>query len=450
MKRNESERIWKLDQSYVVVGRSHIAQSVPVVFGRGKGVNIYDVDGNEYLDFSAGILTASTGHCHPRVVKRVKDQAELLWHVYAYPTPDRHKFCKLLSERMPEGIDTFAFYCEGGIVVEAALRAAASYNKRYLFAAMTHGYHGRTLWTRSLAPSLLNKEFGPVVNAARLMFPYCYRCPLKLTHPACGLACIEAADDLLQGSGNEPLCALIVEPIAGAGGVIVPPQGAWRRLAEICRARDMLIIDDEVLTGVGRTGKFLAMEHFGVKPDLVTFGKGLGSGFPIMVVAGKKKILSAPPFGGSDGDSSTSFGGNSLAVAAGLGTLEVIRDEKLVENARLMGEELKNRLSDWPEKYRIVGDVRGMGLLWGIELVKDKTTKEPHKEAWDSIYQICLDNGVRLVPNRICPPLVINKRQLHRGLDVMEDAIRKVDNAGRKGAATRRGARRSKPPAAGA
>ena len=423
----KSKELWDKDINYVISGRSNIADSLGLVFDKGKGVYIYDVDGNEYLDFSAGILTASTGHSHPHLVERIKQQVEKLCHIYAFPTPDRHKLCQMLTEKMPDGIDTFAFYCEGAITVEAALRAASSYNKRYLFAAMTQAYHGRTLLTRSLGTHLLPKEFGPTWNVAHLHYPYCYRCPFKLKYPQCDLACVECSDELLQSSGNEKPSALIFEPIAGAGGIIVPPLDAWKRLIEICRARDMVIIADEILTGVGRTGKFLAIEHFGVKPDLTTFGKGLGSGIPVMCVAGKKEIMSSAPFGESGGGgSSTSFGGNAVSNAAALATMEIFEKENLVENAAKLGEEIKQRTADWTEKYKIVGDIRGLGLLWGIELVKDKKTKEPYSDAWDQIYKKCMHNGIRLVPNRICPPLNITSEQLHHGLDVLEDAISKV------------------------
>ena len=426
----KSKQLWDEDVSYVISGRSNIADSLPLVFEKGEGVFIYDADNNKYLDFSAGILTASTGHCHPHLVERVKEQVDKLCHVYAFPTPDRHKLCRKLSTKMPKGVDTFAFYCEGAITVEAALRAASSYNKRHLYAAMTHAYHGRTLLTRSLGTHLLPKEFGPTVNVAHLHYPYCYRCPFKLQYPKCNLACIECSCDLLQASGNEKPGAIIFEPIVGAGGVIVPPKGALKRLVEICRQYDMVIIADEVLTGVGRTGKFLAVEHFGVEPDLVTFGKGLGSGIPIMCVAGKKEIMCSSPFGESGGGgSSTSFGGNPVSNAAALATIEIIEQEKLVENAAKLGREIEERTNGWSEKYNIVGDVRGLGLLWGIELVKDKTTKEPYDQAWDEIYKNCMRNGVRLVPNRICPPLNISSKQLHHGLDVMEAAIKEIDNA---------------------
>ncbi len=426
----ESSKLWDLDESYVIAGRSNIADQLHLVFDKGEGVTIYDVDGNGYLDFSAGILTACTGHCHRHLVKRVKDQLEKLWHVYAFPTPQRHELGKLLTELTPAGIDTFAFYCEGAITVEAALRAASSYTKRWHYAAMTHAYHGRTLLTRSLGSHLLPKKFGPTVPVTHVHYPHGYRCPFKLKYPQCSLACVEASADLLQSGTTEEHAAVIFEPIVGAGGIIVPPKDAWQRLAEICRERDMLIVADEVLTGVGRTGKFLAIEHFGVEPDITTFGKGLGSGFPVMVVAGKKDILSAAPFGeAGGGGSSTSFGGNALSTVAALGTLEVMAQEKLVANAATLGEEIRERTADWTEKYQIVGDVRGMGLLWGIELVKDKKTKEPDQDSWGYIYDKCMRNGVRLVPNRICPPLTITSEQLHHGLDVMEEAIKEVDKS---------------------
>lgn len=421
--------MWDKDIKYVISGRSNIADSLPLVFEKGEGVYLYDVDGNKYLDFSAGILTASTGHCHPHLVKRVKEQVDKLCHCYAFPTPDRYDLCGKLAARMPKGIDTFAFYCEGATTVEAALRAASSYNRKYLYAAMTYAYHGRTLLTRSLGTHLLPKQgFGPTVNVAHLHYPYCYRCPFKLQYPKCNLACIECSKELLQSSSNEELSALIFEPIVGAGGIIVPPLDAWKRLVEICRELKMVIIADEVLTGVGRTGKFLAIEHFGVEPDLTTFGKGLGSGIPVMCVAGKKEIMSSAPFGESGGGgSSTSFGGNPVSNAAALATMEILEKEKLVENAAKLGEEIKQRTSNWTEKYNIVGDVRGLGLLWAIELVKDKKTKEPNGQLWNEIYQKCMCNGVRLVPNRICPPLNITSQQLHHGLDVMEQAIAAVD-----------------------
>ena len=423
-----SNTLWSKDVEYVISGRSNIADSLPLVFERGRGVYIYDVDGNEYLDFSAGILTAATGHCHPEFVRRVTDQVERLCHVYAYPTPDRHELCRKLSAKMPAGIDTFAFYCEGTVAVEAALRAASSYNKRYLYAAMTHSYHGRTMLARSLGSHLLPKQFGPTANAAHLHYPYCYRCPLKLEYPKCNFACIESASDLLQSSGTEPPSALIFEPVAGAGGIIVPPPGAWRRLVDLCKDLDMVIIADEVLTGVGRTGAFLAVEHFGIEPDLTTFGKGLGSGIPIMCVAGKREIMSSSPFGESGGGgASTSFGGNPVSGAAAHATIDIINEEKLVENAANLGDEIEKRTASWSQTYNIVGDVRGIGLLWGVEFVKDKKTKEPHGHAWNEIYKTCMRRGVRLVPNRICPPLNITSEQLHHGLDVIESAIGEVD-----------------------
>ncbi len=420
----KSRELWDKDIEFVISGRTNIADSLPLVFDKGEGVYIFDVDGNKYIDFSAGILTASTGHCHPVLVDKLKKQIEKLWHVYAFPTPDRADLCRNLSKHMPKGIDTFAFYCEGSITVEAALRAASSFTKRWSYAAMTHAYHGRTLMTRSLGAHLLPKEFGPSVQVTRLHYPDCYRCPLKLRHPECGLACIEASADLLQGSSTEPLAAVIFEPIAGAGGIIVPPQGAWKRLAEICREKDMLIISDEVLTGVGRTGKFLAIEHFGVEPDITTFGKGLGSGFPVMVAAGRKEIMNANPYGAAGGGgSSTSFGGNPLSAAAAQGTLEVIEAEGLIRNAEERGREIQERTADWTEKYKAVGDVRGMGLLWGIDLVVDRKSKKVDHDAWTRVYHSCLRKGLRLVPNRICPPLTITSEELHRSLDILEESI---------------------------
>jgi 4-aminobutyrate aminotransferase-like enzyme len=425
-----SREIWEKEKRHMTSGLDACTLMAPIVFERGEGSLLWDVDGNSYIDCAAGVLTNSTGHCHPKVVKALQEQAGKLWHIHNFPTEQRSSLLDILCENFPAGIDTFAFYSGGTETVEAGLRAATSYTKKYEFISFHDAYHGRTIGSRGLA-MWWGKGFGPVSsNGIRSPFAYCYRCPFGMTHPGCDLRCAEYLKDSIKFNSWGSIAGILFEPIQGAGGVIVPPDGFLQRVVEIAREQDILIIADEILTGIGRTGKFLAVEHWGIEPDLVFSGKGLGSGFPVMVLGGRRDIMTRLPFG-SAGGASTSFGGNPLATAAALATLQVFEEEDLLSHTRKMGDVLVDQFAVLKEKHPLIGDVRGMGLLWGIELVKDRQTKERAEEEGRQLYLECLKRGLKTITpghlTRFSPPLNIPQPLLERAVEIYDEALTVVE-----------------------
>jgi len=425
-----SREIWEREKQHMTSGLDECTLLAPIAFERGAGSILWDVDGNSYIDCAAGVLTNSTGHCHPKVVKALQEQAGKLWHIHNFPTPHKHELSELLAAKFPPGVDTFAYYSGGTETVEAGLRAAASYTKRYEFISFHHAYHGRSLGSRGLA-TWWGKGFGPISSSGiRTPFAYCYRCPFQLDYPGCDLRCAEYLQESMKFNSWGSIAGVVFEPILGAGGVVVPPPGFLQRIVEIARANDILVIADEILTGIGRTGKFMAVEHWGIEPDLVFSGKGLGSGFPVMVLGAKRDIMTTKPFG-SPGGASTSFGGNPLAIVTALATLQVIDEEALLAHTQKMGQILAQRFDILKEKHPLVGDVRGLGLLWGIELVKDRKTKEPADEEGRVIYHECLQHGLKTITpghlTRFSPPLNIPQDLLEMAVDIYDAALTKVE-----------------------
>jgi 4-aminobutyrate aminotransferase/(S)-3-amino-2-methylpropionate transaminase len=425
-----SREIWERERQHITSGLDECTLMAPIAFERGEGSILWDVDGNSFIDCAAGVLTNSTGHCHPKLVHTLQEQAGKLWHIHNFPTPQKGELCELLAAKFPPGVDTFAFYSGGTETVEAGLRAANAYTKRHEFISFHNAYHGRSLGSRGLA-LWWGKGFGPVGgNGIRTPFAYCYRCPFGLTHPSCDLRCAEYLKEAIRFNSTGSIAGVVFEPILGAGGVVIPPPGFLQRIIEIAHEYGILVIADEILTGIGRTGKFLAVEHWGIEPDLVFSGKGLGSGFPVMVLAGKRDIMTRPPFG-SAGGASTSFGGNPLAIAAALATLQVIDEEDLVSHALKMGQILEERFRVLKEKHPLIGDVRGLGLLWGIELVKDRQTKEPADEEGRAVFLECLQHGLKTITpghlTRFTPPLSISQELLEMAVELYDAALTKVE-----------------------
>lgn len=425
-----SKEIWEREKQHMTSGLDGCTLLAPIAFERGEGSIVWDVDGNSYIDCAAGVLTNSTGHCHPKVVHALQEQASKLWHVHNFPTAQRFELVELLAKKFPPGIDTFAFYSGGTETVEAGLRAATSYTSRYEFISFHHAYHGRTLGARGLA-MWWGKGVGPVSgNGIRSPFAYCYRCPFGLSYPNCDLRCAEYLRESIRFNSWGSIAGIVFEPILGAGGVVVPPDGFLQRIVEIVREHNILVIADEILTGIGRTGRFLAVEHWGIEPDLVYSGKGLGSGFPVMVLGGKRDIMTYLPFG-SPGGASTSFGGNPLATATALATLKVLEEEDLFTHTQKMGKVLSERFAILQDKHPMVGDVRGLGLLWGIELVKDRTTKEPADEEGQALYLECLRRGLKTITpghlTRFSPPLNIPQVLLEKAVDIYDESLMVVE-----------------------
>jgi 4-aminobutyrate aminotransferase-like enzyme len=425
-----SQEIWEREKQHMTSGLDSCTLLAPIAFERGEGSMVWDVDGNSFIDCAAGVLTNSTGHCHPKVVRALQEQAGKLWHVHNFSTPQKYELCELLAQHFPPGVGTFAFYSGGTETVEAGLRAATSYTNRFEFISFHNAYHGRSLGSRSLS-TWWGKGFGPVNSTSiRSPFAYCYRCPFGMTNPSCDLRCAEYLKESIKFNSWGSVAGIVFEPILGAGGVVVPPDGFLQRIVEIAREYDLLVIADEILTGIGRTGKFMAVENWGIEPDLVFSGKGLGSGFPVMVLGGKRDIMTKPPFG-SAGGASTSFGGNPLAVAAALATLHVIDEENLLTHTQKMGERLTERFAILKDNHPLIGDVRGMGLLWGIELVKDRKTKEPAEEEGKMLYQECLKHGLKTITpghlTRFSPPLNIPQELLEIAVDIYDAALTQVE-----------------------
>ena len=379
------------------------------------------------------------GHGHPKVVAAIQDQAakftHTCFHVVMYgPYLDlAERVCRLT----PGDFDKMALWLSSGAeAVENAVKAARYYTGRTGIIALDHAFHGRTLLGMSLTAKAkpYKKGFGPFApEIYRIPAPYCYRCALGLEQPGCGTACAEALDRFLKTQlAPEDAAAFIAEPVLGEGGFIVPPADYFQKIAAICRANDIVFIADEIQSGFGRTGRMFALEHFGAIPDLVTVAKSLAAGMPLSGVVGRREILDAPHAGGLGG----TYAGNPVSLRAALAVLDVFEEENLLAKAEALGRRLRERCDQWAERYRIIGQVRGLGPMVGLELVRDRQTKAPAAEETLRVVRLALEKGLILLPCgtfgnviRMLMPLVITAEQLDRGLTILEEAIAEVDNA---------------------
>lgn len=398
------------------------------VFVEGRGAILTDLDGDQYIDLAAGTLTQSLGHCHPEVVAALTEQAARLWNVHDFATADRATLCDLLAELLPEHLDTYSFFSTGAEVVEAALRTvqAVAEPGRNRIGALRYGFHGKTQGARMLVHwDIGNQAFAG--NSVLGYSPYCYRCPLELQYPSCGVRCATLVRRHIAEKSN--VSALVFEPVLGAAGVIVPPPGYWEQIADSCREHGVLLVADEVLTGGGRTGTFLASERFGVEPDLVTLSKGMASGFPFAVLAGRSDVLRHPQAGRA-GSTASTYAGNPLGIAAAKATLEVVRRDTLIGQVDVLGALVDGRLAELHAKYEVLGDVRGIGLLHGLEFVRDRATREPAPEIARAVYRAALDLGLRTSIGghiiRLAPPFTIDRALLEEGLALLGRALERV------------------------
>jgi 4-aminobutyrate aminotransferase / (S)-3-amino-2-methylpropionate transaminase / 5-aminovalerate transaminase len=408
-------------------GLQSIALYSQLVVDRAKGCTITDVDGNDYLDFVAGIAVGSLGHLHPHYVERLKEQLD---HVTfgSFTTETRARFLELLTAALPEGVSHLQLFSGGAEAVEAAFRLAKSVTGKFEFVGFWGGYHGKTAGVIGLLGGRHRYHQGPFPPGMHLT-PYasCYRCPWKLRYPSCGLACAEHLRNVIKNDTQNEVAAIVVEPIQGTAGNVVPPDEFIHAVRDIADEFDALLIADEILTGFGRTGTMWACEQFELKPDILTIGKGMGGGFPMSGVAASLDRMSAPPFGEPSG-SSSSYGGNPLAAAAGLAVIETLRDEKLVENSARVGALMLDALEALKEKYRFIGDVRGRGLLIGVELVADRDSKEPlGSDVTRALFHEALERGLVTMSYshvmRINPPLIITEDEARRGVDILDQAF---------------------------
>lgn len=424
----KSRQLFDQEQRYIAPGLQSIALFSKLAIEKGRGIHLTDVDGHRYIDLTAGIGVGSIGHCHPHFVARMKEQVEKVTFG-SFTTRNRVEFLKLLSKISLKGLNRTQLYSSGAEAIEAAFRLAKSVTKNFEFIGFWGGFHGKTGGVLGLlGDTSFKKNMGPFMPGLYTSpYAYCYRCPFGTTFPKCGLACAEHLRTVIRTQTQHKIAAIIIEPVQGTAGNIVPPSGFLKAIKEIANEFNTLLIADEMLTGFGRTGKMWGCEHFGITPDVITVGKGIGGGFPMSGIMTSLKLASAKPFGNPSG-SSSSYGGNPLASTAGLAALEVIRDENLVENSNKIGARMLKKLKALQSKYSIIGDVRGKGLLIGIELVKNRKTKEPlEKNTTLRLFNECLKRGMIAMCYshniRINPPLVINKDEADQAVDIFDKAF---------------------------
>jgi 4-aminobutyrate aminotransferase len=427
----EAKRIIELDHEYL---SPSYTRSYPLVAKRGRGALIEDVDGNVFLDFSAGIAVVATGHCHPEVVAAIQEQAADLIHMSGtdFYYPGMPALAQKLAAIAPgPGPKRVYFGNSGTEAVEAAIKLARRHTKRTKIIAFYGSFHGRTMGALSLTASraLQRKGFGALLSDV-FHVPYAnpYRCPYGRSAETCCTECAPFIErDLFKRMLDpEEVAAIVVEPIQGEGGYVVAPQEFLLGLQDICRRHGILLIADEIQSGMGRTGKWWAGDHSGLEPDIICVAKGIASGLPLSAIIARADVMDWPP-----GSHATTFGGNPVCIAAALATVRLLESEYM-ENARRMGDYLMTRFSSWPDEFRYVGDVRGKGLMIGIEIVLDKKTKERARELRDRIIYRAFDHGLLVLGAgentiRLCPPLVIDEQQADFAARVLADSIREVE-----------------------
>ena len=406
------------------------ARFYPLVVESAHGALVKDVDGNQFIDFAAGIAVLSTGSTHPKVVQAIKSQAEKFIH-FSY-TDFYYDNLIELSEKLfpliPGGRKMVYYGNSGAEAIEAAMKLTRNHTRRTTFLAHSGAFHGRTMGALSLTASKPMQRRGslPLIpDVVHFPFPYCYRCPWKQTFPSCDYYCVDYFKEqyLEKFVPVDEVAAYFFESVQGEGGYVPAPPDYFRKM-EFLRKEGVLFVDDEIQTGVGRTGKFLGIEHYGIIPDVVTIAKGIASGLPLSATIAKAEIMES----WKPGQHASTFGANPVAVQAALATLDVIKTEKLMENAKRMGAKAKKRFLEMKEKYEIVGDVRGMGLFLGVEIVKDKRSKTRGEEEAHRIIDYCFHHGALVIlagrnTLRFVPPLNITEDVMDEGIDIMEEGI---------------------------
>ncbi|MGA7409613.1 MAG: acetyl ornithine aminotransferase family protein [Bryobacteraceae bacterium] len=421
-----------IDRDHKVISPSY-TRDYPLVVKRGEGAIIEDVDGNRFLDFNAGIAVVAAGHCHPRVVEAVQRQAAELLHMSG--TDFYYENMVTLAEKLarltPGGVERRVYFGNSGTeAVEAAIKLARYHSGRDKFIAFLGGFHGRTMGSLSLTGSKIaqRRHFGPMIPVQHVPYAYCYRCAYGKHPDTCNVECVKVIEDQLFKTilPADEVAAIVVEPIQGEGGYLVPPAKFHEELRRLADKYGILLVHDEVQSGMGRTGRMFASEHFGVTPDIVTLAKGIASGMPLGATVAKAEMMNWTP-----GAHASTFGGNPVACAAALTTIELL-EESLVENAAVMGAHILDRMSAWPRRFRHVGDVRGKGLMIGFEMVTDQETRERAPELRKSLEMMAFERGLLVLgcgqnSIRLCPPLVITRDQADFAVDTLEECLRALE-----------------------
>ncbi len=427
------EEILRKKQEYLIPCLYHF-YAEPMQLVKGDMQYVYDHEGRQYLDFYAGVSVINCGHCNPVITDRVGEQVQTLQHVCnIYLTEPIVNLAERLAQVTPGNLKRSFFCSTGSEANDGAAVLAKLHTKRYEFLALQQGLHGRTSFTMSLTGlSMWRTDLNPVGGISFVPNAYCYRCPLGLSYPGCDLKCADAVERAIQTQTSREVAAMFVEPIQGNGGIITPPPGYFERVREILDKYGILLIVDEVQTGFARTGKMFAIEHWDVAPDIMTVAKALGNGAPISAFITTDEIAKSYTRPGA-----STLGGNPVSATAGLAVIDYLIEENLAARATELGGYLREQLSGLAEKHRLIGDIRGLGLMVGAELVKDKNdpAKVPASEETDLILEQLKDRGILIGKNGIDrnvlafqPPLVITKDDVDQLVSALDDVLTVVES----------------------
>jgi 4-aminobutyrate aminotransferase/(S)-3-amino-2-methylpropionate transaminase len=428
-----SRELWERDAALHASNSSPAAQWLRLVLKDGQGAVVRDVDDNLFVDFSSGAVVANLGHAPPAVARAVAEEAGGLMHYFDFATPARATFFEALARTLPPELQTFQMYSTGAEAVEAALRLAKSFTGNYEVISFHQAWHGRTLGAMSLMGGFpLKQGYGPFAPGVHSSpNPNCYRCPLDLTPDRCEVACAALVDRVYEQATEQRLAAVIVEPVQGVGGVIPFPPAFLARLRALCDRTGALLVFDEILTGVGRTGPMWAFEASGVVPDVLLAGKGLACGYPVSLIASRREVLDAGPFGRPGAGASTFASGN-MACAAGGAALAMLEDGTILANGRRVGASMLAALRALADRHPIIGDVRGVGMMMALDLVTDRAAKTPVPPATvRRLVEALARRGVLVAgaaPTfRITPPLVIEETMALAGVALLDEALAEVE-----------------------
>ena len=427
----EAKKVLEKDRQFISQSYTRV---YPLVVKKAQGVWVEDVDSNRFLDFTSGIAVCNTGHCHPQIVAAIRCQAEQLIHMSGtdFYYEAQSNLAGKLAEIMPGSKEKRVFFGNSGAeAIEAALKLARYHTKRSRIIAFLGAFHGRTMGALSLTASKVIQErgFSPLVpGITHVPYAYCYRCPVHSAYPGCGCACVEwIREDLFKRSlPPEEVAAIFVEPIQGEGGYIVPPPEFHQKLFKLARDFGILFVVDEVQTGMGRTGKMLGIEHWDLVPDIVALAKGIASGMPLGAMVSQSEVMTWIP-----GSHASTFGGNPISCQAALATIELLQGG-LIQNAASMGDYILGQLRELQKRFPLIGDIRGKGLMIGVELVKDPVTKEKAVEERNRIIQACFEKGLLILGCgenvfRLIPPLIITKKEADTALTILEEVFQKMN-----------------------
>jgi 4-aminobutyrate aminotransferase/(S)-3-amino-2-methylpropionate transaminase len=432
-----SHKLREQEEINLAPGLQNFALMAGIVVSEARGNLVTDVDGNSFLDIIGGIGVNGLGHSHPDFVQAITEQAKKV-SVGSFTSQVRVDLLEEVKKVAPtKDLNKLQLYSSGAEAVESALRLAKCYTQKSEFVSFWGGFHGKTMGALSLMGSEFKNGLGPMVPGSHIVpYAYCYRCPLKLKYPSCGMACMDLARKQIKQSSTGKIAGIIVEPMQGTAGNIIPPKEFLPIVKEIAREMDALLISDEMITGFGRTGLMWGVSHTNTEPDIVTLGKQFGGGFPVSGVLSTESIMKSLPWGNPSG-SSSSYGGNPLASAAACASIRVINEEELVNNSKIVGAYFLEKLLSFKEKFSFVGDVRGLGLFIGIEMVENKESCAPlSKKTCSRIFYECLNRGLLTMAYTSCfriqPAMTIDKLTVDTVVQILEEVFVMIDKDHRK------------------